>query len=201
MKLKDISTDTQTAVFMVTDHDDENELNWSIEPTDFDLIPAEGDFYFVKAFQVSADSTTDCSIGIVTPERIAETVVKRESNGQVVAKSIYDQERSVIPAVASDCFGNYELYYAKENPKTGIDVLKNGLAKATNVNVVAEDLDYILRDEGRIEESIKAFKISEEFGPSSEYTYFELARLYQITSQQNLQLEYELKFKLNSGIE
>ena len=41
MKLKDIFSDNKTRVFVVTNQDDEDELNWTIEPTDFDLLPKE----------------------------------------------------------------------------------------------------------------------------------------------------------------
>jgi tetratricopeptide (TPR) repeat protein len=201
MKLKDVFSDIKARVFVVTDQDDENELNWTIEPTDFDLLPEEENIYFVKAYQVSTDNTSECYIGIMTPERIAETVVKREPSGQIVAQSIYDQEQTVIPVVASDCFGDYELFYAKENPQIGIGVLKDGIEKATNKNVVAEDLGYILRDEERIEEAIEAFKISEENGPSSEYIYLELSRLYRDIGQTDNELKYKQKFKENGGIE
>ena len=85
MKLKDIFTDNKTKVFVVTSQDEENELYWTIEPTDFDLLPEEENIYYVKAYQVSADYTYDCYLGIMTPERIAETVVKREPSGQIVA--------------------------------------------------------------------------------------------------------------------
>jgi tetratricopeptide (TPR) repeat protein len=201
MKLKDIFTDAKTNVFVVTNQDDDNELNWTIESTAFELLPEEENTYFVKAVQVSSDSTIDCYIGIVTPERIAETVVKRSPKGQATIESIHEQERTTIPAVASECFGGYELFYAKENPQIGIDILKNALTKATNKNVVAEDLGYILRDEGRIEEAIEAFKISEEFGPSSEYTYWELSGLYGELGQAEKQAAYKQKYKDKGGIE
>jgi tetratricopeptide (TPR) repeat protein len=201
MKLKDIFSDNNTRVFVVTNQEDENELNWTIEPTDFDLLPEEENIYYVKALQVFTNKTSDCYIGIMTPERIAETVIKKERSGQVVAESIYDQEENIIPSVASDCFGTYELYYAKESPQIGIDILKSALIKAKNINIVAEDLGFILRDEERIEEAIEAFKISELNGPSSEYTYLELSRLYKRLGQESLQLEYENKFKNNGGIE
>lgn len=201
MKLKDIFSDNKTRIFIVTNQDEEDELNWTLEPTDFDLLPEEENIYYVKALQISADNVSDCYIGIMTPERIAETVVKRQPNGLVVAESIYDQEQSVIPAVASDCFGNYELFYAKENPQIGIDVLREGLAKAVNKNIVAEDLGYILRDENRIEEAIEAFKISEQTGPSSEYVYLELSRLFRDIGQTDNELKYKKTFKDNGGIE
>lgn len=201
MKLKDIFTDFNTKVFVVTNQDDDNELNWTIESTAFELLPEEENTYFVKALQVSSDSTTDCYIGIVTPERIAETVIKRNAKGQAIIESIYDQERTTIPAIASECFGVYELFYAKENPQIGIDILRNALTKATNKNVVAEDLGYILRDEGRIEEAIESFKISEEFGPSSEYTYWELSGLYAELGDTEKQAAYKQKYKDKGGIE
>ena len=201
MKLKDIYKERNTNVFIVTEQDDDNELNWTIESTDFELIPEEENYYFVKAFEISENEKTDCYIGIMTPERIAEIVIKQGSNGQTKVESIYEQVKSIIPSIASECFGDYELYYSKENSQIGIDILKSGLTIATNKNVVAEDLGYILRDEGRIEEAIEAFKISEENGPSSEYTFWELAGLYEELGQIDKQTEYRQKYKDNGGID
>jgi len=201
MKLKDIFTESKVNIFVVTNQDYENELKWDIEPTDFELLPEEENIYIVKALQVCPNGTTDCFLEIATPERIAETVINTTASGKVTAKSIYDVKNTVIPAIASDCFGSYELYYAKENPQIGINVLRNGLDKAVNKNVVAEDLGYILRDECRIEEAIEAFKISEENEPSSEYIYLELSRLYQELGQSSEQLKYEQKYKDNGGME
>lgn len=201
MKLKDIYREKNIKIFIVTEQDDENELNWTIEPTDFKLIPEEENYYFVKAFEISENEKIDCYIGIMTPERIAEIIIKQNSNGQTTVENIYEQERSIIPSVASECFGDYELFYAKENPQIGIDILKNGLTIATNKNVVAEDLGYILSDEGRIEEAIEAFKISEENGPSSEYTFWELAGLYEQLGQIDKHTEYKQKYKDNGGID
>ena len=201
MKLRDIYKDGLTKVFIVTEQDDDNELNWTVEPTDYELIPEEENYYFVKAYEVSQNGKTDCYIGVMTPERIAEVVIKQNSYGQTEIESIYDQEKSIIPAIASDCFGDYELFYSKENPQLGIDILKSAITKATNKNVVAEDLGYILRDEGRVKEAIEAFKISEENGPSSEYTFLELAGLYEQLGQLDKQTEYRQKYKDNGGIE
>ena len=201
MKLRDIYKDGLTKVFIVTEQDDDNELNWTVEPTDYELIPEEENYYFVKAYEVSQNGKTDCYIGVMTPERIAEVVIKQNSNGQTEIESIYDQEKSIIPAIASDCFGDYELFYSKENPQLGIDILKSAITKATNKNVVAEDLGYILRDEGRVKEAIEAFKISEENGPSSEYTFWELAGLYEQLGQLDKQTEYRQKYKDNGGID
>lgn len=201
MKLSDIYKDSITKVFIVTEQDDDNELHWTIEETDFELIPEEENYYFVKAFEISEKEKTVCYLGIMTPERIAEIVIKQGSNGQTKVESIYDQEKSIIPSVASECFGDYELFYSKENPQIGIDILKSGLKIATNKNVVAEDLGYILRDEGRIGEAVEAFKISEENEPSSECTFWELAGLYEQLGQIDKQTEYRQKYKDNGGID
>ena len=102
MKLRDIYKDGLTKVFIVTEQDDDNELNWTVEPTDYELIPEEENYYFVKAYEVSQNGKTDCYIGVMTPERIAEVVIKQNSNGQTELESIYDQEKSIIQAIASD---------------------------------------------------------------------------------------------------
>lgn len=200
MKLKDIYSERSIKVFIARETDYDNELNWTIEKTDFETIPEEEAYYFVKAFEVSQNEKTDCYIGIMTPERILEIVVKENSNGQAYVENIYHQENSIIPAIACNFSGYYGIYYAKENPQIGIDVLKSGLIKATNKSAVAEDLGYILIDEERTEEAIEAFKISEENIPSSQYTFWELAKLYEQLGQKDKQAEYLLKFKDPSRI-
>ena len=86
-----------------------------------------------------------------------------------------------------------------ENPQIGIDVLKDGLAKATNKNIVAEDLGYILRDENRIEEAIEAFKICEANIPTNASVYYELSELYKELGMIKEQLNYMQKYKENGG--
>jgi tetratricopeptide (TPR) repeat protein len=201
MKLKDIFKDHETKVFLVTDQDDENELNWLVEPTELDLIPEEEGFYFVKAREVSETQVVECSIGISTPERIVDFVVKQLGGSTVVVENYYEQTNSVIAAVAAECYGNYELYFAKENPQVGIDVLKEGLTLATNKSTVAKDLGYVLRDAGRVEEAIEAFLSSEEFGPSSYFTFWELSGLYAAAGQKEKEREYKEKYLAAGGKE
>ena len=200
MKLKDIFSDLTTKIFKVINDDSGNQLLWTIKPTSLQLIPEDEEHYFIKAVQTLPNSTIDCFINISTPERIADFVVKLDSNGQTILEDFNEQENSVIPTVPSDCYGDYELYYSKENPQIGIDILKSGLEIAKNKNVVAEDLGYILRDENRIQEAIEAFLVSEQFGPSSEFTFYELGQLFETLGQTNKQLEYEKKYKDNGGL-
>src|SRR5438067_10854787 len=100
MKVKDIFTDKQAKIFVVTEEETDNQLEWTIEPTDLDIIPGDEQTYFVKAKQVFEDKTIDCYINIVVPERIADFVIKLDNNGKTVSENIYDQENSIIPAVA-----------------------------------------------------------------------------------------------------
>lgn len=199
MKLNDIFTDNKTLVFTITDQSDDNELNWIIKPTRLELIPESEGYYFVKAKQVTPSGVKDCYLEIITPERIAENVIKKDKKGITVIESIYDQEFHVIPAIAAEGVGEYELYYAEENPEIGIEILRKDLGKAVNKNAVAEDLGYLLRDEERFEEAIEAFKISEDFGPSSEYIYLEISDLYGELGNEINQKLYLQKFKDNGG--
>jgi tetratricopeptide (TPR) repeat protein len=200
MKLKDIFTDKHlTQVFSVSDNDNENPFKWTIEPTDHVVVPYEEGHFILAAKQVFADRIVDCYVNLITPERISEIVFKLVG-GKVVAENIYDQEATIVPSVASNCYGDYELYYAKENPQIGIDILKEGLTRSNNKTVIAEDLGYILRDEKRFEEAIQAFEISATPTPSSEYIYYELAQLYNQIGDKEKALEYQNKFQeINNG--
>ena len=195
MKIKDIFTNKTTKIFRIINEDNENEINWKIEPTEFELIPENEGNYIVKAFEVFENKTIECFIQIITPERIADFVIKKNKNGEVNVENYYEQENSIIPSVASECFGVYELYYSRENPKVGIEVLKNGIGKTENKINIAEDLAYIYRDENKIEEAIEMFLISEQLGPNSEYIYQELSQLYKIKGNIEKQKEYETKFE------
>ncbi|MDO5664669.1 MAG: hypothetical protein Q4G63_05365 [Bacteroidia bacterium] len=130
--------------------DVENPEEYLLTPTAFELIPDEDDdsarFYFIKALQVFTDKTVPCYMSMDTDERISEFVVKQTETG-IVLEEMDAQEHSVIPAIASDRYGcNSELYYAKENPKIGMEILKAGLKKAHNKDAVKEDI-VLLRDE------------------------------------------------------
>jgi tetratricopeptide (TPR) repeat protein len=181
-------------VFSVSNDGDEDPLNWIVEPTKLEIIPDEEGHFIVLAKEVNINDTSDCFMNIVTPERIAEIVIKNK-DGKVSIENLDDQEASIIPVVASDCFGIYEMYYSKENPQVGIDILKSGLLKSNTKTAIAEDLGYIFRDENRIKEAIEAFLISEQTDPSSEYIYHELAHLYSELEEKEKQIEYEQKFK------
>jgi tetratricopeptide (TPR) repeat protein len=209
MKLNEIFQNTDCKIYKVINfYDAENIENWLLEQTKYQLIPDPNDtddydaYFIVRGFIVSTNKIEDCFIDVCIPERISEFAFRLIDN-ELVIDNIYDNDKNLktIPAMASECFGDYGLYYAEENPQLGIDILKNGLAVATHKNVVAEDLGYILRDEGQFEEAIESFKISEENGPSSEYTYWELAYLYDELGKTDEAIRYKQKFKEAGGVE
>ena len=200
MKLKNIySEDRDTKIFLVTNWKSENELKWTIVPTELELIPDDENVYIVRAKQVMPNAVVDCYIYVMMPERIAETVFKKDAKGKTVAEPLYESPYSVIPAVASEGFGAYYLYRADENPQIGIDILSEGLGKAKNKWVVASDLGYLLRDEGRIEEAIESFRIVEEYGENfGGHIYAELSQLYEKAENKEEHLRYRKLYE-NSG--
>src|SRR5690554_5839472 len=139
MKLKDIfEQERKSKIYSVKDDENENPLKWTIEPTDYDLVPDQDGHFVVVGKHINENKIIDCFVNIVTPERISELIIFKKKD-KVVCKEIYELEGSVIPVVASDCFGVYELYYSKENAQIGIDILKEGLNKSKSKTAIAED--------------------------------------------------------------
>ena len=114
MKLNNIFSDLTTQIFKVTNDDSDNQLFWTIMPTNLKLIPEDEGHFFIKAIQTLPNSRIDCFLNISTPERIADFVVKLDSTGQTILEDFNNQENSIIPTVPSDCYGDYELYYSKD---------------------------------------------------------------------------------------
>jgi tetratricopeptide (TPR) repeat protein len=207
MELNEIFKNQDCLIYRVINFFDVEKMEeWILEETKYQLIPDPNDatnyvgYFVVRGFIVNANIIESCFIDVCIPERISEFAI-RLLNNELVIDNIYDKGIKTIPAMASECFGDYELYYAKENPQLGIDILKKGLAIATHKNVIAEDLGYVLRDEERFEEAIEAFKISEKYKPSSEYTYWELAYLYNELGKTDEAMKYKQRFKEAGGIE
>jgi tetratricopeptide (TPR) repeat protein len=201
MKLNEIFQNNDCKIFKVINfHEPGEQENWLLEETSYQLIPESNEdlwdaLFVVKAFLIENGSVIEeCFVDVCIPERISEFAFRNKNNNFTI-ENIIEHNLQTIPAVASDQFGDYELYYCRENPEIGLEVLKKGLASSHLKNVIAEDLGYILRDENRIEEAIEMFKVSEAYGASSEYTYWELADLYVALNLKKEELEYREKFK------
>ena len=111
----------------------------------------------------------------------------------------YDYPRriggEIIPAIAIDGFGVYELFYSKNAPELGIEVLKRGLAASKRKHFIAEDLGYIFRDEGRYQEAAEMFQLAADEEVSSYFIYGELAQMYGKIGEVEKQKKYAELFK------
>lgn len=153
---------------------------WEFEPEPGDVV-ANADqtgFYVLGAMNILAKTDVRrCYMDICTPERI--NTYAYFLDGHELRYDYYHKlEGEFIPAIALDGFGNYNLFYSKVSPELGIDVLRRGLRASRRKHYIAEDLGYILRDEGRYGESAAMFEIAAAEEVSSYFIYGELAELY-----------------------
>lgn len=179
MKLaKALAKYTEVRVFRVEDSDDV-EANWDVEPADSPVLVETENLFIVKAKNVLPDGTIqDCYIDLSLPERINDNTYYFDGKSIEVIPS-YEVKGDVICAVPIDCFGAYELFYSKNNPDLGIEILREGLLISEHKSCIAEDLGYILRDEGRFKEAAEMFQIAVDETPSSYFIYGELAACYE----------------------
>jgi tetratricopeptide (TPR) repeat protein len=149
----------------------------------------------MKALNLLPDDTIrDCYMDINLPERISDHAFFVE-DGALRFGYHHEFPGQVLPAAALDCSGVYDLFYAKQRPELGIDILKRGLAIAKRKRYIAEDLGYIFRDERRFREAAEMFKIAVEEGPSSYFIYGELAAAYAELGDEANQKKYSAMFK------
>ncbi len=184
MKLNETLLNFDCTSIYCVDSSDDDFLNWSIQPVNTPTLCESDGFFLLKGFVIrEAKRVEPCFLDLVMPERISDFVYVRE--GPSVTRCYHHEltGANVVPAVAVEGFGNYELFYSKIDPEVGIDVLRKGLALAGNKSVIAEDLGYILRDENRPEEAIEAFTGAIQNGPSTEFIFIERARLLDATGR------------------
>jgi len=194
MKIKNIVDNNETVLFEVVQEKSDNPLKWKIKPTTEKLIPNTDGHFIVRAKMISNDrNVQDCFIDLSLPERISDFIIYQTDNGLEFTESYKLNDKEVIPVIASECYGVYELYYSKNYPEIGIEILRTGLEISNNPAIIAEDLGYILRDENKYQESIDAFLISEKHGVSSEYIYQEIRDLYLQLDNKEKADEYDNK--------
>jgi tetratricopeptide (TPR) repeat protein len=170
-----------TAVFEVTEHDSDDFTRWQLAPLDWKTVrDLECDaFYILKAWLVLRQGQRkECYLDLSMPERIEDHVYFYDRDG-LWRMYPYHTAGDVIPAVAIERFGIYELFYSRRDPEVGLEVLRGGLPLAARKAPIAEDMGYILRDESRVLEAIEAFSIAIREGPTSYFTYLERADLYE----------------------
>lgn len=171
----------------------ESFMEWEVIPIETDVLFAQDGFFILCAFQIMGpNEKIDCFIDLTMPERIADYAYFI-SSGTVCRKHLHECDGDVICAIPIDGSGVYDLFYSKINPELGLSVLRRGLELTARKTFIAEDLGYIYRDEGRIEEAIQAFSISASEEPSSYFIYQELAELHEQLGQTELSKKYRDK--------
>lgn len=173
--------------------DYDNFIEWDVTPIEAEVLSEQDGFFIMRAFQITEPGEKiECFIDLTMPERITDYAYFI-SSGAVERKYFHECDGEVICAVPIDGFGVYDLFYSRINPELGLSVLRRGLELSNRKTFIAEDLGYILRDEGRFEEAIQAFSISASEEPSSYFIYLELAELYDQLGQPQLSKQYRDK--------
>jgi hypothetical protein len=113
--------------------------------------------YFRRNY--SDEAPHPCYMDLVLPERIAEHHFLQVDGHITMKPGLHLPNGTVILAIGIENFGLYRLYYAKENPSAGIDVLTTGMQRARDRRLLADDVASLLRDEKRYEEAIEAFTL------------------------------------------
>ena len=170
------------------------ESNLAGDYLDWNLVPLAGqtlareytlsgltDGYFVlEGLLVHADGRIEKAYTDVSlPERETNWHFLLRNKEIVRGRGTLIPDAQVIPAVAIEKFGVYDQYYVKGHPEVGLQVLRDGLAVAKLKGPIAFDLAYILRDEKRYSEAIKAFTLAINLGKGVNYLcYSERAKLF-----------------------
>jgi len=167
-------------LFVCTQAGSDEFRDWTFEPVSgARTIPRLGErFALVRAIHIGDQSARLYYMDLSLPERINDYTYALEGDDlkQIATNEIWP-EGAVIPSLACEVFGEYTLYYSRPDPSVGMAVLRQGLMHAANKTTIAEDLGYICRDEGLVQEAIEAFSIAIAEGPSTYFTLLERAAL------------------------
>jgi hypothetical protein len=139
---------------------------WALQPLSGPTLAGEdveGPFQglFIVAGQIVSNGTATqpCYLDLTLPERIAEHHFVKIGDRIERRRGRRAENGTVIPAIGIEKFGVYTLFFAKEKPSAGIDVLTSGIRDARHKEYLAYDLALLLRDQKRYEEAINALSI------------------------------------------
>jgi tetratricopeptide (TPR) repeat protein len=188
---KELFSNAKTVIYNIDyEGNEKSYLKWQIAPLDAPILTSEyaephvygkhiNGFFLVKGKIIIAKNTLiDCFIEIAMPERIRGECFYKQGR-KIVRKKVSEIKGEVISTVAIEGHSDYHLFYSKINPAIGIDALFYGLNLSKRKHLVSVDLAYILRDEGRFQESINAFSILINHTKENCYYFSERARLYE----------------------
>jgi tetratricopeptide (TPR) repeat protein len=177
----------------VAAEDQDEEWNWEYEPVPCEVVtdPDRGGYYVLGALHILPSlEVRACFIDMCLPERISSYVYYVE--GREIRRGYKRKlKEKIIPAIAIDCHGDYDLFYSKSVPELGIEILKRGLAASARKYNIARDLGYIFRDEKRYREAAEMFQIVVDEGPPSVFMYAELAQAYEKIGHVEQQKKYD----------
>ena len=186
---------------------------WDLQPLSGPTLAAEDvddvfqGLFIIAAQVISSDGAPrPCYMDLTLPERIAEHCFLQIDGHTTRRRGLHLQNGTVIPAIGIENFGACGLFFAKENPSAGIDVLKKGMQEARDRTYLAHDLAFLLRDEKRYEEAIEAFTVflAESQAPElAPIIYKERARLYaaigQLDKAEADKRQFAVAFEKNYG--
>jgi hypothetical protein len=183
--------------FRVHRFDADNPREWDLEPLATQILSdRESDgLHVMKAVNVlPKGAIRECYIDINLPERIIDYVYFPRKRSLRFGY-LHEFPGEILPAVALDCFGVYDIFYSRKCPEIGIQVLRSGLKIAKRKRHIAEDLAYIFRDERRFREAAEMFKLAIKGKPSSYFIYSELAGAYAELGDTENQRKYAKMFQ------
>ena len=198
------------------DCDWDNFEEWNLQPLSGATLAAEDvedlfqGYFIIAAHLVSSEGVSQpCYLDLTLPERIVEHRFIKIGDRIERRRGRCAENGTVIPAIGIEKFGDYTLFFAKENPSAGINVLQSGMPNARHRDYLAYDLAFLLRDQKRYEEAIDAFSIVLEEGHAAEIApvlhmlYRERAQLYAAVGQPEKaeadRHRYTMAFQKNYG--
>jgi len=189
---------------------------WDLQPlTGQTLAPEDVDgpfegLFIIAAQLVTADAAPQpCYLDLVLPERIVEHYFLQTAGRITRGRGRRVLNGTMIPSIGIEKLGDYTLFFAKEDPSAGINVLTSGINKCHRKEYLADDLAHLLRDQKRYEEAIDAFSIvlseahNAEILPIVDSLYKQRAQLYAAIGQSDQAEEdrrqYALAFEKKYG--
>jgi len=198
------------------DYDCDDFEEWDLKPLSGGTLAAEDvedlfQGYFIVAAQlVSREGPSQpCYLDLTLPERITEHHFMKSGDRIERRRGRRSENGTVIPVIGIEKRGDYTLFFAKEDPSAGIDILRSGIPNARHRDYLAYDLAFLLRDQKRYEEAVDAFSIviaeshPAEISPILHALYRERAKLYASIGQPDKaeadQRLYAISFQKNYG--
>ena len=146
--LKQLQAHPNCRLFRIDSSRSDDFTQWDLEPCpNARTIPAVEGFWLVEAIAVPESDSEKYYLDLSLVERFNDCVYILKGTD---LKQMYTHElkKDVIPSLACEEFGVYDLYFSRTDSSVGRRVLEEGLKHATRKAASAQDLGYICRDEG-----------------------------------------------------